>query len=88
MRGQLHSPSLDLGQIENVIDQGEQVTARTKHAVERFGVLLKRLSQNVVYVKSFNQLLPLPLLSESALYRATLPKSSSRYAAVMPIGHH
>ena len=36
----LHPPGLDLGQVEDVVDQGEQVPARAEHAVERLGVLL------------------------------------------------
>ena len=40
---QLHPPGLDLRQVENVVDQGKQVPARTQHAIERFGVLLERL---------------------------------------------
>ena len=39
----LHAPGLDLRQVENVVDQGEQVPARAEHAVERLGVLLQRL---------------------------------------------
>ena len=39
----LHPPCLDLGQIEDVVDQGEQVSARAEHTVERLGVLLQRL---------------------------------------------
>ena len=39
----LHPPCLDLGQVENVVDQGEQVPARAEHAVERLEVLLQRL---------------------------------------------
>jgi hypothetical protein len=39
----LHSPSLDLRQVENVVDKGEQVSARAEHAVERLDVLLQRL---------------------------------------------
>ena len=40
---QLHPTGFDLGQIENVVDQREQVPARTEHAIERLGVLLQRL---------------------------------------------
>ena len=40
---QLHSSGLDLGEVENVVDQGEQVAARAEHAIERFEVLLRRL---------------------------------------------
>ena len=36
-RSKLHAPRLDLGQIENVIDQREQVPGRAKYAVERLG---------------------------------------------------
>ena len=39
----LHPPRLDLGQIENVVDQGEQMPARAEHAVERLEVLLEAL---------------------------------------------
>ena len=39
----LHPPRLDLRQVKNVVDQGEQVAARAEHAVERLGVLLQRL---------------------------------------------
>ena len=37
---QLHPPRLDLGEVEDVVDQGEQMPARAEHAVERFEVLL------------------------------------------------
>ncbi len=40
---QLHPTCLDLGEVENVVDQREQMTACAEHAVERFGVLLQRL---------------------------------------------
>ena len=33
---QLHAPSLDFGEVEDVVDQGEQVSAGAEHAVERF----------------------------------------------------
>ena len=36
----LHPPGLDLGEIENIIDQGEEMPARAEHAVERLKVLL------------------------------------------------
>ena len=36
----LHPPGLDLGEVEDVVDQGEQVPARAEHAVERLDVLL------------------------------------------------
>ena len=39
----LHPPGLDLGEVEDVVDQGEQVAARAEHAVERLEVLLQRL---------------------------------------------
>ena len=39
----LHPPGLDLGEVEDVVDQGEQVAARAEHAVERLEVLLERL---------------------------------------------
>ena len=35
---QLHPASLDLGQVQDVIDQREQVPACTEHAIERLGV--------------------------------------------------
>jgi hypothetical protein len=38
-----HAPRLDLGQVEDVVDQGEQVAARAQHAVEWFEVLLQCL---------------------------------------------
>src|SRR5262245_15703803 len=40
---ELHPPGLDLREVEDVVDQGEQVTASAEHAVERFKVLLERL---------------------------------------------
>ena len=39
----LHPPGLDLGEVEDVVDQGEQVPARAEHAVERLEVLLQCL---------------------------------------------
>ena len=36
----LHAPCLDLREVENVVDQGEQVPACAKHAIERLDVLL------------------------------------------------
>jgi len=39
----LHAPRLDLGQVEYVVNQREQVSAGTQHAVERLGVLLQCL---------------------------------------------
>src|SRR5262245_53570087 len=36
----LHSPRLDLGQIEDVVDQGEQVACRAQNAVERLELVL------------------------------------------------
>ena len=42
-RCKLHAPGLDLRQVEDVVDQGEQVPARAEHAVERLDVLLQRL---------------------------------------------
>ena len=39
----LHAPRLDLGEVENVVDQREQVPARAEHAIERLDVLLQRL---------------------------------------------
>jgi hypothetical protein len=32
-------PGLDLGEVEDVVDQREQVTARAEHAVEGLNVL-------------------------------------------------
>ena len=40
---QLHPPGLDLGEVENVVDQREQMPARAEHAIERLEVLLERL---------------------------------------------
>ena len=37
----LHPPGLDLGEVEDVVDQREQVAAGTEHAVERLEVLLE-----------------------------------------------
>ena len=34
----LHPPRLDLGEVENVVDQCEQMPTRTQHAVKRLGV--------------------------------------------------
>ena len=39
----LHPPGLDLGQIENVVDQGEQVAARAEHSIKRFEILIEAL---------------------------------------------
>ena len=39
----LHPPRLDLGQVEDVVDQREQMAARAEHPIERLDVLLKRL---------------------------------------------
>ena len=39
----LHPPRFDLGQVEDVVDQREQMPARAEHAVERLGILLQRL---------------------------------------------
>src|SRR5208337_4934362 len=39
----LHAPSLDLGEVENVVDEGEEMPGRAKHAVERFEVLIEAL---------------------------------------------
>jgi hypothetical protein len=33
----------DLGQVQNVVDQGEKVPARTKHAIKWFEVLIEAL---------------------------------------------
>ena len=40
---ELHPPGLDLGEVEDVVDQREQVAAGAEHAVERLEVLLERL---------------------------------------------
>ena len=37
----LHAPRLDLGEVENVVDQGKQVTAGVEHALQRFARLLR-----------------------------------------------
>jgi hypothetical protein len=37
------SPPIILQKVENAVDQGEQVSACAKHAVERLGVPLQRL---------------------------------------------
>src|SRR3984893_18534438 len=39
----LHAPGLDLGEVEDVVDQGKQVPARTQYAIERFEVLIEAL---------------------------------------------
>jgi hypothetical protein len=39
----LHAPRLYLGEVEDVVDQGKQVPARTQHAIERFEVLIEAL---------------------------------------------
>jgi hypothetical protein len=39
----LHPPRLDLGEVENVVDQSEQVPGGAEHAVERLDVLLQCL---------------------------------------------
>jgi hypothetical protein len=39
LQAKLHLPGLDLGEVEDVVDQGEQVTARAEHAVEGLNVL-------------------------------------------------
>ena len=31
---ELHPPGLDLGEIENVVDQGEQMSSRASHSIE------------------------------------------------------
>ena len=36
-------PRLDLGQVEDVVDQGEQMPPRAEHPIKRLGVLLQRL---------------------------------------------
>jgi hypothetical protein len=41
---QLHAARLDLREVEDVVDQGEEVAGRSQDAVERFQVLLGRLS--------------------------------------------
>ena len=37
---QLHPTGLDLGEVEDVVDQSEQVTTSTEHAVKRLSILL------------------------------------------------
>jgi hypothetical protein len=39
-RLQFHPPGLDLGEVEDVVDQGEQMPGRAEHAIEGLGVLL------------------------------------------------
>jgi hypothetical protein len=39
----LHPPGLDLGQVKDIVDQGEQVPGCTEHAIEGLDVLLQRL---------------------------------------------
>jgi hypothetical protein len=39
LQAKLHPPGLDLGEVEDVVDQREQVTARAEHAVEGLNVL-------------------------------------------------
>ena len=39
----LHPSGLDLREVEDVVDQGEQVPARTEHPIERLDVLFQRL---------------------------------------------
>jgi hypothetical protein len=34
----LHPPSLDLGEVKDVVDQSEQVATRAKHPIERSGL--------------------------------------------------
>jgi hypothetical protein len=38
---QLHPPGLDLGEVEDVVDQREQVATRAKHAIERLDILIE-----------------------------------------------
>ncbi len=40
---QFHPPGLDLGEIEDVVDQREQTAARAENPIERLDVLLQRL---------------------------------------------
>src|SRR5262249_8198357 len=37
---QLHAPGLDLGEIENIVDERKEMAAGAENAVERLGVLL------------------------------------------------
>jgi Sulfatase len=39
----LHAPRLDLGEVENIVDQNEEVAPCAENAVEGLGVLLQRL---------------------------------------------
>ena len=39
----LHPPGLDLGEVEDVVDQREEVAARSEHAIQRLDILLQRL---------------------------------------------
>ena len=43
-----HSSRFDLRKVENVVDQGKQVTARIEHALERFDRLFGPESQGVL----------------------------------------
>jgi hypothetical protein len=36
----LHTPRLDLGEVEDIVDQSKQMAASAEHAVERLHVLL------------------------------------------------
>src|ERR1700730_17860297 len=36
----LHPPGLELGEVEDVVDQGEEMPCRAEHTIERFKVLL------------------------------------------------
>jgi hypothetical protein len=38
----LHAPGLDLGEVENIVDERKQVPACAKYAIERLKVLLRR----------------------------------------------
>src|SRR5262249_62025607 len=39
---ELHPPSLNLGEVEDIVDESKQMPCRAEHAVEGLGVLLER----------------------------------------------
>ena len=43
VEAQLHPPGFDLGKIEDVVDQREEVAARAEHPIERLDILLQCL---------------------------------------------
>src|SRR5262249_25510297 len=45
---QLHPSRLDLGEVENVVDQGEQVAARGENAADVLGLFLVQLTEHAV----------------------------------------